>query len=173
MPMPYLDLTTLAALALAGLGVIGLYVGYRARNSSTMSPEKKAKVFKYGLLAGLVLIGFGMLIYIQDAMSPLTPEKIVQIERSKVTLPVDIDAFTRWDAVEASGQGVRYIYTVRKTPIDRDALANALRRQLTESVCEQKLYQAAAKQHISFEFVYKFADESYPAIALSPAECGE
>jgi len=153
------DFMTLAALALAGLGVIGLYVGYRARNSSTMSPEKKAKVFKYGLLAGLVLIGFGMLIYIQDAMSPLTPEKIVQIER--------------WDAVEASGQGVRYIYTVRKTPIDRDALANALRRQLTESVCEQKLYQAAAKQHISFEFVYKFADESYPAIALSPAECGE
>ena len=167
------DLMTLAALALAGLGLIGIYVGYRARNSSTMPPEKKAKVFKYGLLAGLALIGLGLLIYIREAMSPLTPEKIVQIERGKVTLPMDIDAFTRWDAVEASGQGVRYIYTVRKTPIDRDALANALRRQLTESVCEQQLYQLAAKQHISFEFVYKFADETYPPIALSPAECGK
>ena len=170
--MPSYDLTTLTAFALAGLGLIGLYVGYRARNSS-MSLEKKAKVFKYGLLAGLALIGLGLLIYIREAMSPLTPEKIVQIERSKVTLPMDIDAFTRWDAVEASGQGVRYIYTVRKTPIDRDALANALRRQLTESVCEQKLYQAAAKQNISFEFVYRFADETYPPIALSPAECGK
>ena len=174
MPMPsFDDLTTLAAFALAGLGLIGLYVGYRARSSSTMPPEKKAKVFKYGCLAGLALIGLGLSSYIRDAMSPLTPEKIVRIERGKVTLPMDIDAFTRWDAVEASERGVRYIYTVRKTPIDRDALANALRRQLTESVCEQKLYLAAIEQKISFEFVYKFADESYPAIALSLAKCGE
>lgn len=167
------DLMTLAAFALAGLGLIGLYVGYSARKSSTMPPEKKAKVFKYGLLAGSALIGLALLIYIPEATSPLTPEKIVQIERGKVTLPIDIDAFTRWDAVEASGQGVRYVYTVRKTPIDRDALAKALRRQLTESVCEQELYLAAIKRNIAFEFVYKFADENYPAIALSPAGCGE
>ena len=170
--MPYFNPTYLAALALAGLGLIGVYVGYRARNSLTMSPEKKAKVFKYGWLAGLALIGLGIFIYVREAMSPLTPEKIVKIERGKFTLPIDIDAFTRWDAVEASERGVRYIYTVRKTPKDREALANALRRQLTDSVCEEKLYQAAVKEGISFEFVYRFVDETYPAITLSPAECG-
>ncbi|OGQ77780.1 MAG: hypothetical protein A3F90_20325 [Deltaproteobacteria bacterium RIFCSPLOWO2_12_FULL_60_19] len=170
--MAYLNPSDVVILVFLGLGLISLYWGYRARNSSSMSPEKKAKVFKSGCLAGLVLIGLGIFTYIREAMSPLTPEKIVQIERGKVTLPMDIDAFTRWDAVEASERGVRYIYTVRKTPKDRDALANALRRQLTESVCEQELYQAAAKQHIEFEFVYKFADETYPAITLSPTECG-
>ena len=170
--MPYFDPTTLAALTLAGLGLIGLYWGYIARRSSTMSPEKKAKVFKYGCLAGLALIGLGIFIYVQEAMSPLTPEKIVQIERSKVSLPVDIDAFTRWDAVEATERGVRYIYTVRKTPKDKEALAAALRRQLTDSVCEQKLYLDAVALHISFKFIYRFADAAYPEITISPAECG-
>ena len=170
--MPYFDLATLAALALAGLGLIGLYFGFRARNSSTLSPEKKAQVFKYGCFAGLVLIGLGIFIYVREAMSPLTPEKIVKIERGKFTLPVDIDAFTQWDAVEASERGVRYIYTVRKVPKDREALAAALRRQLTDSVCEQKLYLDAVALHISFEFIYRFADAASPEITISPAECG-
>ena len=87
-------------------------------------------------------------------------------------MPIDIDAFTRWESIEANGQGVRYVYTVRKTPRDRDEFANALRRQITDSVCEEKLYHAAVKEGISFEFVYRFVDEAYPAITLSPAECG-
>ena len=170
--MPYFNPTNLAALVLVSLGLISLYTGYRLRNSSTMSAEKKAKAFKYGWLAGLTLIGLGVFTYVREIMSPLTPEKIVQIERGKSTLPIDIDAFTRWESIEASGQSVRYIYTVRKVPRDRDALADALRRQLTDSVCEEKLYQAAIKEGISFEFVYRFVDETYPAITLSPAECG-
>ena len=170
--MLYFDLTAVAALVLAGLGLIGLYTGYKLRNSLTLSPEKKAKIFKYGLLVGLVLIGLGIFIYVREAMSPLTPEKIVKIERRKATLPIDIDAFTRWDAVEASERGVRYVYTVRKTPKDREALANALRRQLTDSVCEQKLYLEAVEAGIAFEFVYRFAEETFPPITILPAECG-
>lgn len=137
-----------------------------------MPPEKRAKAFKYGLAVGLAAIGLGIWVYVREAASPLTPERIVEIERGKAALPMDIDAFTRWDTVEASGRGVRYVYTIRATPKDRDALAKALRRQLTALVCEQELYLTALKQNIAFEWVYKFADENYPAIVLSPAECG-
>jgi len=136
-----------------------------------MAPEKKTKIFKCALLSGLVLIGLGIFTYAREVMSPLSPEKIVQAERRKFTLPMDIDAFTRWDAVEASAQRVTYTYTVRKIPRDRGGLTNALRQQITESACADKLYRDAIKQHIAFEFVYKFADETYPAIALSPGEC--
>ena len=77
--MPYFNPTNLAALVLVSLGFISLYTVYRLRNSSTMSAEKKAKAFKYGCLAGLALIGLGVFTYIREAVSPLTPEKIVQI----------------------------------------------------------------------------------------------
>ncbi|MGH7767866.1 MAG: hypothetical protein ACREQP_10460 [Candidatus Binatia bacterium] len=170
--MPYLSPTDVTVLVLSGAGLIALYWGYRARNSSSMPLEKKARVFKYGMLSGLVLLGLAALAYAREVMSPLTADKIVQAERRKVALPIDIDAFTRWESIEASGQRVRYVYTVRRTPRSRDELADALRQQITRSVCADKLYRAAVKENISFEFIYKFADETYPALSLSPGECG-
>jgi hypothetical protein len=169
--MPYLSPTTIATLVLIGLGCLTIYCGYRARGLSTMPSEMKAKVFMCGLLAGLAMIGFGIFTYARDVMSPLTPEKIVQRERSRVTLPMDIDELTRWESIEAGPQRVRYMYTVRKMPRDREALTNALRQQITQSVCADQVYRDAVKQRIAFEFVYKFPDETYPAITLSPAEC--
>jgi heme/copper-type cytochrome/quinol oxidase subunit 2 len=169
--MPYLSPTDVTILVLVGAGLIALYWGYRARKSSRMPPEKRTRVFKYGRLAGLVMIVLGLGAYGWEIMSPITPEKIVQAERRRVALPMDIDAITRWDSVEAAPQRVIYTYTVRRIPRDRDGLANALRQQITQSVCADQVYQAAVKQHISFEFVYKFTDESYPAITLSPGEC--
>jgi hypothetical protein len=169
--MPYFSPTDVAILVLGGAGLIALYGGFTARKSSRMTPEKKARVFKYGLLAGLVMIVLGISIYAWEIMSPITPEKIARAEHRRVTLPMDIDAITRWDSVEAGAQSVSYAYTVRRIPRDRDGLANALRQQITQSVCADKLYRDAVKQHISFEFVYKFTDETYPAITLSPGEC--
>jgi hypothetical protein len=170
--MPYFSPTEVAILVLAGVGLIALFWGYRARNSSSMPPEKKARVFKYRMLGGLVLLGLAALAYAREVMSPLTAEKIVLAERRKATLPMDIDAITRWEAIEAGPQRVIYTYTVRRSPRDRDALANALRQQITQSVCADKLYRAAIKENISFEFIYKFADETFPALSLSPGECG-
>jgi hypothetical protein len=169
--MPYFSPTDVAILVLGGAGLIALYGGFTARKSSRMPPEKKAKVFRYGLLVGSVLIGLGILTYAWEVMSPLTSEKIMRAEHRRVTLPMDIDAITRWESIEAGEHRVTYTYTVRRTPRDRDGLANALRQQITQSVCADKLYRDAVKQHISFEFVYKFTDESYPAITLSPGEC--
>jgi len=170
--MPYISPTDIVILLLVGGGLVAVYFGFRARNSTTMTTEKKAKVFKSGLLAGFVLIGIALLAYAREVMSPLTPEKIVQTERKKATLPMDIDAITRWESIEAGPQRVIYRYTVRRPPRDRNALANALRQQITQSVCADKLYREAIKQQISFEFYYKFADEAYPPISLSPGECG-
>jgi hypothetical protein len=169
--MPYVSLTVIAALALVSVGVIVLFCGYQARKSAAMTAEKKVKVFKYGRLIGLVMIVLGVSIYGWEILSPITPEKIVQGERRRVALPMDIDAITRWESVEAASQRVIYTYTVRRIPRDRDGLANALRQQITQSVCAAEIYRAAVKQHIAFEFVYKFTDESYPAIILSPGEC--
>jgi hypothetical protein len=169
--MPYLSPTDVAILVLGGAGLIALYWGYRARNSSSIPPEKRTRVFKFGMLCGLVLLGLAALAYAREVMSPLTAEKIVQAERRKATLPMDIDAITRWESIEAGPQRVIYTYTVRRIPRDRDGLANALRQQITQSVCGDKVYRDAVKQNISFEFVYKFTDESYPAITLSPGEC--
>jgi hypothetical protein len=171
MSMPYLSPTVIAALVLVSVGVIVLFCGYQARKSSTMTAEKKAKTFKYGRLAGLVMIVLGAFVYAWEVLSPVTPEKIVQAERRRVALPMDIDEITRWESVEAGPQRVIYTYTVRRIPRDRDGLANALRQQITQSVCADQVYRAAIKQHLSFEFVYKFTDESYPAITLSPGEC--
>jgi len=123
------------------------------------------------MLCRLVLFGLAALAYAREVMSPLTAEKIVRAERRKATLPMDIDAITRWESIEAGPQRVIYTYTVRRSPRDRDALANALRQQITQSVCADKLYREAVKQRIAFEFIYKFADEAYPAISLSPDEC--
>jgi hypothetical protein len=170
--MPYLSPTDVFILVLAGAGLIALYWGYRARNSSSMPPENRTRVFKFGMLCGGVLLGLAALAYAREVMSPLTAEKIVQAERRKATLPMDIDAITRWESIEAGPQRVIYTYTVRRSPRDRDGLANALRQQLTQSVCADKLYREAIKEHISFEFIYKFEDETYPAISLSPDECG-
>ena len=117
----------------------------------------------------MIVLGLGA--YGWEIMSPITPEKIVQAERRKATLPMDIDAITRWESIEAAPQRVIYTYTVRRIPRDRDGLANALRQQITQSVCADQVYRAAVKQHISFEFVYKFTDGTYPAITLSPGEC--
>jgi heme/copper-type cytochrome/quinol oxidase subunit 2 len=169
--MPYFSPTDVAILVLVGAGLIALYWGYRARKSSRMPPEKKARVFKYGWLAGLVMIVLGISIYAWEIMSPITPEKIVQAEHRRVTLPMDIDEITRWESVKAAPQRVIYTYTVHRIPRDQDGLANALRQQITQSVCADQVYRAAIKRNISFEFVYKFTDESYPAITLSPAEC--
>jgi hypothetical protein len=169
--MPYFSPTDVAILVLGGAGVIALYGGFTARKASRMPPEKKARVFKYGRLAGVVMIVLGASIYAWKIMSPITPEKIVQAERRRVALPMDIDAITRWESVETAPQRVIYTYTVRRIPRDRDGLANALRQQITQSVCADQVYRTAVKQHISFEFVYKFKDESYPAIILSPGEC--
>jgi hypothetical protein len=170
--MPYFSPSDVASLVLLGLGLIALYSGYSARKSSTMPAEKKTKLFKYGLTAGFVLIGVAVFTYALEFMSPLTAEKIVQAERKKATLPMDIDAVTRWESIEAGPQRVIYRYTVRRSPRDRDALTNALRQQITQSVCADKLYREAIKQQISFEFYYKFADEAYAPISLSPGECG-
>jgi uncharacterized protein YjeT (DUF2065 family) len=171
MSMLYVSPTIIAALVLVILGVIVLFGGYQTRKSATMLAEKKAQAFKYGRLAGLVMIVIGIVAYSWEFLSPITPEKIVQAERRRVALPMDIDAITRWESVEAAPQRVIYTYTVRRIPRDRDGLANALRQQITQSVCADQVYRAAIKQHISFEFVYKFTDESYPAITLSPGEC--
>jgi hypothetical protein len=171
MSMPYMSPTVIAALALVSVGVIVLFCGYQARKSATMTAEKKVKVFKYGRLVGLVMIVLGAFIYAWEIMSPITPEKIVQAERRRVALPMDIDAITRWESVEAAPQRVIYTYTVRRIPRDRDGLGNALRQQITQSVCADEIYRAAIKRNISFEFVYKFKDESYPAITLSPGKC--
>lgn len=171
--MLYINPIVIAALALVSVGVIVLFCGYQARKSATMTPEKKARVFKYGLLAGLVMIVLGLGAYGWEIMSPVTPEKIVQAERRRGALPMDIDAITRWESVEAAPQRVIYTYTVRRSPRDRDGLANALRQQITQSVCADEIYRAAIKQNISFEFVYKFSDETYPAITLSPEKCAD
>lgn len=164
--MPYFSAMEIAALGLVGAGLIIFYFGYKGRNSSSMP-----KAFKYGWLAGLAMIGLGMFAFAWEVMSPLTPEKFVQIVRSQVALPAQVDAITQWDAVEASGQRVRYLFSVRKPPRDRDEFMNVMRRQITSSVCEDKLYRAAIKEHIAVEFIYKFGDESYPVISLSPGEC--
>jgi hypothetical protein len=170
--MPYLSPTDVFILVLVGAGLIALYWGYQARNSSSMPPEKRSRVFKFGILSGLVLLGLAALAYAREIMSPLTAEKIVQAERRKAALPMDIDAITRWESIEAGPRRVIYTYTVRRSPRDRDGLANALRQQLTQSVCADKLYREAVRQGIVFEFIYKFADEAHPAITLSPGECG-
>jgi hypothetical protein len=169
--MPYLSPTHITILALVAAGLIALYSGYRARSSSRMPPEKKARVSQLGMLSGLVLLGLAALAYAREVMSPLTPQKIVEAERRKAALPMDIDAITRWESIEAGPRRVIYTYTVRRSPRDRDALANALRQQITRSVCADKLYLEAIRQRIAFEFIYKFADEAHPAISVFPAEC--
>jgi hypothetical protein len=169
--MPYLSPTHITILALVAAGLIALYSGYRARRSSRMPPEKKARVFQFGMLSGLVLLGLAALAYTREVMSPLTPEEIVEAERRKAALPMDIDAITRWESIEAGPQRVIYTYTVRRSPRDRDALANALRQQITQSVCADKLYREAVKERIAFEFIYKFADEAHSPITLSPEKC--
>ena len=169
--MPYFNPSIIVALVLINVGVIVLFCGYQARKSSTMRPEKKASAFKYGVLVGLVMIVLGISLYAWELLSPVTPEKIVQAERRRVTLPMDIDAITRWESIEAGAQSVKYTYFVNRIPRDRDGFKNALRRQITQFVCADKEYRDAIKQNISFEFVYKFADKTYPAITLSPGEC--
>ena len=169
--MPYFNPSIIVALVLINVGVIVVFCGYQARKSSTMRPEKKARAFKFGVLVGLVMIGVGIFTYAWEIMSPVTPEKIVQAERRRVTLPMDVDAITRWESVDAGAQSVKYTYSVRRIPRDRDGLANALRQQITQSVCGDKVYRDAIKQNISFEFEYKFSDETYPAITLSPEKC--
>jgi hypothetical protein len=172
--MPYFSATDVTALVLVCVGLIALYCGYRARHSPTMLPGKKAKLSKYGFGLGLALIGLAIFIYAREIMSPPTAEKIVQRERSQFTLPMEINAMIRWDSIEASGQRVTYVYTLRKTPrgiSERFALIAGLRQQITDYICGDRLYRAAIKQHISFELIYKFLDETYPAITLSPGEC--
>jgi len=169
--MPYFNPTEMVILLLVGVGLIALYVALRARKSSAMPAEKKERLLKYGLLAGAVLIGLGVFLYAWELVSPLTAEKIVQIERKKATLPMDIDAITTWESIEAGPQRVIYTYTVHRAPRDRDALATALRLQITQSVCADKLYREAVNQNIIFEFIYKFADPADPLITLSPGPC--
>ncbi|HEY3305409.1 MAG TPA: hypothetical protein VGL70_17950 [Candidatus Binatia bacterium] len=137
-----------------------------------MTAETREKLFKYGLAAGLVLIAILLFAYAREFIAPLTAEKIVAAEREKAALPMDINPSIRWESIEAGPQRVIYTYTVRGSPRDREALENALRQQITKFVCAEQLYREAVKNKIAFEFIYKFADETHPALSLSPGECG-
>ena len=156
--MPYyLGTTVIAALAMVSIGVIALYFGYwryRGRRSSTMLPEKRAKLLQFSRLLGIGAIALGIVTYAWEVMTPLSAEKIVQIERSKAALPMDMSALVRWDSIEAVGQRVTYVYTLRKTPrgiSERFALISGLRQQITDYLCEDRLYRAAVERQISFE----------------------
>ena len=166
--MPYFfNKTVIAALVLLGVGMLALFYGYRARRSS-------AKRFRYAMLLAFTLVGVGALIYAWEVMSPLTAEKIVRIERGKSTLPLDINSMIRWESIEAGGQRVTYVYTLAKSPrsfADRLTLISGLRQQITEYLCADRLYRAALKQQIAFEFVYRFADDTSPPVSLAPGEC--
>jgi hypothetical protein len=161
----------IVALVLISVGVIVLFCAYQARKSPRLPAEKRAKTYRYGLLAGVVAIALGIALYAWEFLSPITAEKIVQVERRRVALPMDIDAITRWESVEAGTNNVRYTYSVKRIPRDRDGLARALRQQITQSVCADELYRDAIRRNISFEFVYKFTDETYAPINLSPGKC--
>jgi hypothetical protein len=170
--MPYyLSNAVMAALVLVGTGAIVLYYGYRARRRS---PDKGAKLFQYSRFLGISAIVLGVVLYTWEVMTPLSAEKIVQIERGKSTLPLDINSVIRWESIEAGGQRVTYVYTLAKTPrsfADRLTLISGLRQQITDYFCGDRFYRAALKQHIAFEFIYRFADETSPPVSLAPGEC--
>jgi hypothetical protein len=170
--MPYyLSNTVMAALVLIGAGAIVLAYGYRARRRS---PDKKAKLFQYSQLLGISAIALGVVLYAWEVMAPLSAEKIVQIERSKATLPMDINAMVRWESIAPGDKRVTYVYMLSKTPhgySGRLTLIGGLSREITGYLCADRLYRAAIRQHIAFEFVYKFPDATYPPVTLSPGEC--
>jgi uncharacterized protein YjeT (DUF2065 family) len=172
MRMPYyLSATVIVALVLVSVGIVALYYGYRARRRSS---DKEAKSFHYSRLLGIGSIALGIVLYTWEVMAPLTAEKIVERERSQYTLPMNINDAIRWESIEAGDRRVTYVYLLRKTPrgiSERFALIAGLRQQITDYLCGDRLYRAAIKQHISFELIYKFLDETYPPITLSPGEC--
>jgi hypothetical protein len=93
----------------------------------------------------------------------------------KVTLPVAVYEVTRLDAFDGEGQRIIYRMTITnplQNEAETDALLAALRERLRSQRCTNENYQRLFGENIALEFVYTIGGKPYPAILVTPADCG-
>jgi hypothetical protein len=159
-----------------GLALLVLYWTYKSYNTSIGElSEKRTKAFRNGIIGVASLCLLGLLdIYKATIGYQLSADKIVQAARSQYQLPMIIDEGSRWDAIDSREHELIYTWTITKTFADlteREEFVESYHRQISLTVCENPLIQEAQKHGISFRFIFRFAEASFPEVTKYPENC--